>query len=408
MRDLPVALHYASLPVAFAALLWFTSNQWFVTDEWEFIHRLIPGVGRLGLFAPHNEHWSTLPLLVYKGLFAVVGVRSYLPYMAVLLALHVLTAHLLWRLMRGAGAEVWVATAFSAVFLVLGAGVENIVWAFQIGFVGALAAGLGMVMVGRRGGPGRLVAAWVLGVASLMCSGIGPFMVGIAGVAELLTFGWRRALATVSVPAAVYTAWLLAIGHTGTAAVPHAALTDVPDYMFTGITTAAAEITGLGPIGALLLIPLAGWLIAARRDRRTARLAALAAGTVAFYLVVGMGRVGLGAGEAESSRYVYVSAVLLMPAAAVATSQLIRGHSKRALILVAALACAAVANVHALGVASEEAATVRHQAEARILAAAHQMNGTTANRSGVPDPRAAPDLTWSDLAYLMAMNDLPR
>jgi hypothetical protein len=407
-HDLSVRLHYLCLPVAFSGLLWFTRDQWFITDDWEFIHRLIPGVGHLGLFAPHNEHWSTLPLLVYKVLFALVGVRTYVPYIAVLLALHVLTAHLLWRLMRTAGADAWVATAFSAVFLVLGAGLENIIWAFQIGFVGALAAGLGMVMVGQRGGRVRLVAAWLLGIASLMCSGIGPFMVAAACLAALLRFGWRRAMATVSVPAAAYSAWLLVIGHSGAAAVPHGTVSGVPDYMFTGITAAASGITGLGPLGAMLLVPFAGWLIVrAWRDRRLASVVALAAGTVAFYFVVGLARVGLGTVEAMSPRYVYVSAVLLLPAAAVATSQLTRGHSRRTLILVAALACAAAANVHSLVVVTEVAAAVRHQAEARMVAAANQMSGTTTNRSGGPEPGAAPDLTWSDLLYLKQMHDLP-
>jgi hypothetical protein len=56
------------------------SGQWFFTDEWEYITPNLPGMGRLGLFVPpHNEYWSTSPILVYRGLFAAFGLHSYLP-----------------------------------------------------------------------------------------------------------------------------------------------------------------------------------------------------------------------------------------------------------------------------------------------------------------------------------------
>ena len=247
--------------MALAGLLWYTRRQWFTEDDWEFIHRLIPGAGKLGLFVPHNEHWVTLPLLVFRGLFAVVGLRSYVPYLAVLLALHVITAHLMWRIMLRAGADALLATAVAAVFLVLGTGAENLDWAFQVGFVGSLAAGLGMVLAAQGPGPRHLVAAWLLGVASLMCSGLGPIMVVAAALTALLVFGWRRALLTASVPMVVFAAWWLVVGRNPpTPPVPHGALGSVPDYVFTGITSAAADISGLAFVGALLLVPLAWWL----------------------------------------------------------------------------------------------------------------------------------------------------
>ena len=45
------------------------------------------------------------------------------------------------------GADGWVATAFAAVFLVLGAGYENLIWAFQIGFVTSTVCGLGLLIL---------------------------------------------------------------------------------------------------------------------------------------------------------------------------------------------------------------------------------------------------------------------
>jgi hypothetical protein len=402
-------LHYASLPVAFAGLLWYTRRQWFTEDDWEFIHRLIPGVGKLGMFVPHNEHWSTLPLLVYKALFAVVGLRSYLPYMAVLLALHVVCAHLMWRVMVRAGADVLVATAVAAVFLVLGTGAENLDWAFQIGFVGALAAGLGMVLAALRDGVRPLAVAWLLGTISVMCSGLGPIMVVAAGLTALLRFGWRRALLTGVGPGAVFAAWWLAVGrHPPTPSLPHGALRDVPDYMFTGITSAASAITGLRFVGALLLVPLAWWLaVHARRSPHAAALVALAATTILFFLLVGIGRVGLGVGESKASRYVYITAVLLLPAMGVAAAHLGRRHVIAAALIALSVAWAGAHNARALMLTVNDVTGVREHAQARVIAAARLIRDGATTFPGSPEPATAPDLTWSDLTYLVANNDLP-
>lgn len=348
--------------------------------------------------------------MIYKSLFAVVGLRTYLPYMAVLLALHVLSAHLLWRIMRRAGANPWVAGATAAIFLVLGTGAENLLWAFQIGFVGALAAGLGMILAVLDSTPRRLVAAWLFGVASLMFSGLGPIMVAIAGLTVLLRSGWRRALLTVSIPALVYSVWLLAFGlNRSTRALPHGSLAQVPDYVYTGITSAAAAITGLRFVGALFLVPLALWLLMrAWRSRDDAAVVALAAGTVLFFLVVGVGRVGLGVGEARTSRYVYISAVLLLPAAAVALSHLTRRHAVVAAAVALGLAGSGLHNALALRQAVQVANGMRGHTEARIILASHFVHRMTlAAPETQPEPMDSPDLTWSDMVYLVDMHDLP-
>ncbi|MDQ6847702.1 MAG: hypothetical protein M3019_09010 [Candidatus Dormibacteraeota bacterium] len=406
---LAVRLHYLCLPVAFAGLLWYMRRQYFTEDDWEFIHRLIPGIGKLGLFAPHNEHWSTIPLLIYRALFATVGVRSYIPYLAVLLALHVLAAHLLWRIMVRAGADVLSATAIATVFLLLGTGAENIDWAFQVGFVGALAAGLGMIVVAEAGSRRRLPAAWLLGVAALMFSGLGPIMLVAAGLGVALKLSWRQAFLTTMVPGAVFIAWLLTTGrHTSPSALPHGALREVPNYVFTGITSAAATISGLRWVGALLLLPLAWWCaVQARRAPRAAAVVALAATTLLFFLAVGVGRVGLGVGESKTSRYVYIAAVLLLPAVAVAASQLGRRHVLAAVLVALLVGWAGIHNVRALVSAVNGITGVREHAEARIVAASHLVHNSLAVFPGQPEPATAPDLTWDDLMYLAAHGDLP-
>src|SRR5215211_433357 len=64
------------LVVAFVLLLAIGRYRWFTHDEWDYL------AGRDGgdienLLIPHNEHWSTLPILTFRILFRFVGLQSY-------------------------------------------------------------------------------------------------------------------------------------------------------------------------------------------------------------------------------------------------------------------------------------------------------------------------------------------
>ena len=75
------------LLVAGAILVAFARRLYFFGDDWDYL--LNRGTSAIGLFAPHNEHWSTLPILLFRGLFATFGLDHYLPY-----ALPVIVTHL--------------------------------------------------------------------------------------------------------------------------------------------------------------------------------------------------------------------------------------------------------------------------------------------------------------------------
>src|SRR5258705_13975951 len=70
----------AFIAVEVAALsLWLVlgRNQWFFSDEWDFLAGRT--AGDLGdLIRPHDNHWSTLPILVYRLLWWLFGFRTYL------------------------------------------------------------------------------------------------------------------------------------------------------------------------------------------------------------------------------------------------------------------------------------------------------------------------------------------
>src|SRR4029077_13824317 len=81
--------------VAFAiALLLLTRSYTFYFDEWAFILSA-PDWTITTYLQPHTGHPTMLTRLIYTTLLATVGLRSYLPYMAVLLALHATSVVLL-------------------------------------------------------------------------------------------------------------------------------------------------------------------------------------------------------------------------------------------------------------------------------------------------------------------------
>ncbi len=201
----PTTWHLLSLIASAALLVVLARSQWFYFDEWAF---LVPDNGS-SLFAPHVGHWSTSPILITHALRAVFGVNTYWPYILLALAIHLALCHLVWRLSLRAGVNPWIATALSFMLMVLGAGAENILWAFQIGFMGAMLLGLIVIALVDRPQLSRraFIAVIVLSVWSLTFSGTAIPMLLAAGLVSLARRGVRTTIILFSPAAVVYLAW---------------------------------------------------------------------------------------------------------------------------------------------------------------------------------------------------------
>lgn len=425
-RRLPIepwtVVHLLSLVLG-AAVVWVANrNQWFVADDWEFIVNRGPRDQRLGLFTPHNEHWSTIPILIYRGLLAVVGLRSYGAFVAVLIALHLALTHLLWRVSRRAGATPAVATGVAAVFAVLGAGAENLLWAFQIGFVGCITFGWAAVLLHDHDGrfSRRDVLGWVASVAALMTSGPGVVMAGVATLAVALRR--RRVVDTVLtalVPMAVFGTWWLLIGRDAPrgAAGSDAGPGELAEWAWRGLTYAAEHVTGL-PVetmvaGGVALGLLAAWWAFHPRLAlgRGAPAVAGIAGAVAFYLTTASGRVSLGIDASTAGRYVYIAAALLLPAVAVALSSAVpRVAPWNAVVTVAVLGLCVVVGARNIDLMREQASigmAGERAFEDRVLAARMVLDGGAPVLPGWLDRARSPDLTNEALARIVRYGWLP-
>ncbi len=147
----------------------------------------------------------------------------------------------------------WLGALIALVVAFFGSGFENLFWALQIGFVGAIALGLGaMILLDGQPGRGRVVAAVALITIGMMTSGFGIFMFGLVGLDLLLDPRRRRLVLTLAVPAVIYLAWYLVFGRNGvaTARDPFTidAFLSVPAFVLDGVGTAIGSALGVGPL----------------------------------------------------------------------------------------------------------------------------------------------------------------
>ena len=315
--DLPIVLLGAGAAVILMVL---GRSMTFWQDEWGSI--TFAG-GPVDFFRPVNEHWSTIPLLMYRATFSVIGLGSYLPYLGEVIVLHLVAVTATYLLLRPRTGRL-VATTACVPMLLLGSGSENLFWAFQTGFVGSVAFGLLALVLLERSGRRSLVAAAGLLLASLMSSGMGLFFLFAAAVRTVLDPEIRRRVIATIPPAVAYGIWLLTVGSRPVTQEAHPGLTEVARFVARGVGHAVGAFSGLGflPRGDLVGLALfvavlvaTGWAVVARRRPPALAAAALLA-IVAMYATIGLVRAGLPSDFATRSRYVYVAAFLLILAAA--------------------------------------------------------------------------------------------
>lgn len=331
-----VAALVAAVPILASA----GRDQWFFQDEWWFLSDR-DGGSLDDLLRPHNEHWSTISIVAYRLLWNVVGLRTYLPYQAMIIVLHLVVVVLLRAVMRRTGVSPWIATAAAVALLLYGTGSENLVWGVQVGFASSMALGLGALLLADAPAPSRRrrAAVYACGAGSLMASGIGLVMLGVLALALVLRRGWRAA-ATACVPlAAVYGLWWSVYGRAaGSRPVP--SVGQVLDFVRTGLR---AALVGLGqsevvavllvlvPVAALGAVAWATWQsppdtgVVRHLCCRFGLPVALAAGAVVFLGLSGVSRAAVyGSVFATRGRYSYVVMALLLPVIASGLDTVVR------------------------------------------------------------------------------------
>ena len=412
----PAHAHYATLALAFAFICWYGRDQWFYYDEWDFLT-----TGGLDFLAPHVGHWSTVPMLVTQALVHTVGLHSYWPYLVLVILVHVGLAHVLWRVMNAVRVQPWIATALALVFALYGAGADNILWAFQFGFVGGILCGSIAVLLAdgltrenlRRRAP---VIALIM-LLGLMFAGTAVPLVAALALLALRRVGFVRAVIVAGAPTVVYLAWYLFAKANPSYSMPTQwqpdsagqLLIDVPLYAGRMIVGAFQGLSPLPFAGLVVAVALLVFAVATlRRQWRAAPLAlAFALAGIAFGLLTGFSRLNIDPALATSGRYLYFVFAMAVPLCGVALTALCAlFHSRRRVAVAAVVAVTAAVGVWgALGIRqhSAEMAGIELPTRAVVYAAASLIDdpAVTVDDDAYVEPLYAPTLTVHQLRGLV-------
>jgi hypothetical protein len=388
--------------------------QWFYRDEWEFV--AARKAGDLGdLFRPHNEHWTTAPILAYRLLYSVFGLRAYLPYRLLVLVLYLAAAALVFAVMLRAGVRPCIATAAASLYAFFGAGWQNIIQPFQVCFTAALVFGLVQLLLADHDGPlDRRDALGVgAGIVGLMCSGVGVSMLVIVGIAVCVRRGWRIAAVHAAPGAICFLVWYFSVGRTSYHArgVRGAALFRFVESGFRGTFRDLGQVAFVGLL--LFAVLIAGLFVATSARRRSGRLAELAApiallsGSVVFLAITAVGRVGFGPDFARSARYVSLVAAMTIPALAVAADALVSRWRRALPVAVAIFLIGVPGNISALASAQRRLKPTYTTTRRLMSSLPRVPMARRVPRSVRPDPVGAEPVTIGWLLDAVAQHRLP-
>jgi hypothetical protein len=282
----------------------------FFFDEWSFVDTQGQSFWTTDL-APHQGHPVVVPFALYRLVLAAFGIGRYWPYMALIVGVNLLCGWLLFVLLRRRLSPI-AAAALASVVMLLGPAWQDLLWPFQIGFLGSVAAGLGaLVLLDQRQTRSDLLAAACLTLA-VFCSGVGiSFLVGVT--VELLwrRSSWHRIWVTLA-PAALFGVWYLTKGRgDGSTQVIRPGLSAGAHFLGAAAAGVLGASTGQSSaVGGVLAIVLLVLVVAAvsLSPGQSGRLAMAVTGALSFWVLTLLTR-GV---EPAASRYLYPGAVFVL------------------------------------------------------------------------------------------------
>jgi hypothetical protein len=321
-RYAPLVLLAVAMAVAATVLLHYGSGLTFFQDSWEFLmNRRDPSAATL--LDPHNEHIVLLPVLITQLSLRLFGMSSMTPELVLLVALQLGVAGLLFVYARRRLGP-WPALFAATLLLFLGPAWQDLLWPFQVGFVGASAFGLAALLALENEDE-----RWDQAACAFLAISIGFSSLGIAyAVACAVNVcrrrgerGLRRAY-VFSLPLLLYAAWYAGWGHDAENSFSAHNVLVSPRYVWEGLTASLDSALALGTIfdevvgrsrwGAPLLIvllALAAYRGHQRRGFFSGLWPVLAAAATFWFLAAfnqGPGR------EPYSSRYLYVGVLFVL------------------------------------------------------------------------------------------------
>ncbi len=411
----PVLAIVAILVCAGGYLAWLSSDLWFLLDDWAFLlHRKVTLAGDESLLRPHNDHWVTVPILVFRLLFHIVGMHYYLPYAMVTIGLHLAVSALLALMLWRAGVHPWVVVLMTGIVAFLGPGGLTILWDFQMVFVLPTVLALVCLVLLDRGEamPRFPVAAWLLLAAALMCSGAGVTMVAWVTAYAWLRRGFRQALVVGLPPTLLYVVWFLAYAR-GTSPAPPTPPGRIVPFVVRGLTNLWDQMTPIPWAGVVVLIVITVVTVVARQHQRLRVFAAASLLALFFnFLLLALTRAGWGVSASTSPRYLYVGVLLTLPAVGltlqVAWERLSAYPLPRAMVGIALGILVVGSGIVVLHRAALEQEDLVEGLRGRVVASARLVEKGAPLLNKKAEPRVAPDIDAASLARPGIRSRLPQ
>lgn len=338
------------MAAAAAVLLHYGSGLTFFQDSWEFLmQRRDPSAATL--LDPHNEHIVLLPVLITQAFLRLFGMESMTPELVLLVALELSVAGLLFVYVRRRLGP-WPALFAATLLLFLGPAWQDLLWPFQVGFVGASLFGLAALLALENEDERWDLAACAFLTISIAFSSLG-IAFAVAAAVDVLQRrrerGLRRAY-VVALPLLLYAGWYLGWGREAENNFSAHNVLVSPRYVWEGLVASLDSLLALGTIsdevvgrskwGAPLLVALLGLAAYGGYRRRgffPGLWPVLAAAATFWFLAAfneGPGR------EPYSSRYLYVGVLFVLLIAV----NLLQGlkFNRWALVAGAAVTCVVV------------------------------------------------------------------
>jgi hypothetical protein len=217
----------------------------FLYDDWSFLlyrRQWDPAA----FLDPHNQHIVLAPVAIYKLLLGAFGMKSAWPFQLAGDLFLLLNGALLFAYARHRVGD-WLALMGAALLLFFGAAWQDVLWSFQMGLSGSIAAGLGALLaLDRDDRLGDRIACGLLAV-SVAFSEVGVAFA--AGAMVHVALGDRpraRRLYLAIVPLLLYAAWWLGWGHQYDTTFSLRNAVGSPGYVLDAVSQAVAALTGLG------------------------------------------------------------------------------------------------------------------------------------------------------------------
>jgi hypothetical protein len=321
-------LGLAGLAVAMVAaaifLFWETRGMTLGIDEWSFGYANLTGHSLHEFLAPYNGHLLVVPLVIYKGILEIFGIDGTLWLRVLNIGFHLTICACVYAYMRPLIGPL-PALAAATLMLFLGTGSDIISETHGLANTLAIASGLGgWLLLGRRNTVADVLAA-ILFLIAVCSNAFGlSFAVGAVAIVLLDRESPRSRLWVPLVPLFVYGIWWLLEGR-GSGVFVIADVAGLPSFFYDSLAAAVAAVTGtftspgaqapsyiLGPgealAGAGLVLLVIGMMTGRYRPPRAAIPVFVA--ILASWLLTGV--VADEVRLPQSSRYVYVSVILLL------------------------------------------------------------------------------------------------